>query len=81
MLDMKEISPNWYVNVDDDYAETGTCCLCGGEYTHWGNNPYPLSENPNDRCCDVCNATKVIPARIMQMIERKESDNNETLQG
>lgn len=53
-----------------DYKETGKCCLCGETYTHWGNNPWPLSEGENDRCCDVCNDTKVIPARIQNLQNR-----------
>lgn len=48
----------------------GKCCLCGRQYHHWGNNPYPLmkdtDKNPN-RCCDKCNAIKVIPARFAQI--------------
>ena len=48
------------------------CCLCGREITHdryapgeyLGNNPWPLADGENDRCCDWCNDTKVIPARI-----------------
>ena len=51
------------------------CCLCGKEITHigydegeyLGNNPHPLSENEDDRCCDECNETKVIPARLNQI--------------
>jgi len=49
------------------------CCLCGGEIekeldtngkVFWdsGNNAEPLVRN--GRCCNDCNATKVIPARI-----------------
>ena len=41
------------------------CCLCGKKVTDsWGNNPWPLSNNPNERCCDDCNAKLVIPARL-----------------
>ena len=41
------------------------CCLCGKSvHGAWGNNPWPLSDDANDRCCDACNATKVIPARL-----------------
>lgn len=54
----------------DDYKKEGKCCLCGGTYTHWGNNPWPLSNNPNDRCCDECNMDVVI-ARLKQ-INNKE---------
>lgn len=43
--------------------ETGTCSLCGETYTHYGNNPEPLGSY-SERCCDDCNATKVIPARL-----------------
>lgn len=50
------------------------CCLCGGDiekkrtpggavYWDGGNNPEPLADTPN-RCCDTCNTTKVLPARI-----------------
>ena len=41
------------------------CCLCGKEVIgSWGNNPWPLSHDINERCCDKCNMTKVIPARL-----------------
>lgn len=41
------------------------CCLCGKEVTGaWGNNPWPLSNDSDERCCDACNANKVIPARL-----------------
>ena len=43
------------------------CCLCGKELTDYGNNPWPLKTNDDDRCCDECNSSKVIPARIAQM--------------
>ena len=48
---------------------TLTCCLCGDTFVGWGNNPYPLSVNPDDRCCDKCNYTKVIPARLARIAE------------
>ena len=44
-----------------------TCCLCGERIAGWGNNPAPLMDDTmasRKRCCDDCNATKVIPARI-----------------
>lgn len=46
-----------------------TCCLCGKEFIGWGNNPYPLAEGEDDRCCDECNYTKVIPARLARIAE------------
>lgn len=39
-----------------------TCCLCGGEFEGYGNDPSPLKES--GECCDRCNAEKVIPARL-----------------
>ena len=42
------------------------CCLCKKEIEkvgNWdqGNNAQPLADG---RCCDRCNMTKVIPARM-----------------
>jgi len=39
-----------------------TCCVCGKEYTGFGNNAEPVMEG---RCCDECNRTKVLPLRMM----------------
>ena len=51
------------------------CCLCGNELEPWhegskgyGNNPEPLAKWPQ-RCCDDCNTTKVIPARLKAIQE------------
>ena len=41
--------------------KTGKCSLCKGKYKNYGNNSEPLSDG---RCCDECNVTKVLPARI-----------------
>ena len=52
-----------------------TCCLCGnasigwGENQQHGNNPGPLKDE--GQCCDHCNATKIIPARIKKMREEQ----------
>ena len=48
------------------------CCICGMKFTGWGNNPYPVVEDENARCCDACNAEKVLPARLAQMFGSKE---------
>ena len=42
--------------------ESKKCVLCGCEFNEWGNNPWPLADD--GWCCDTCNATKVIPARL-----------------
>ena len=41
--------------------ETIQCCICGCEFTGFGNNPFPLSND--GRCCDECNG-KVIEVRM-----------------
>ena len=46
------------------------CNLCGEEIKGFGNNPDPLTENDDDRCCDECNDKYVIPMRIY-MLEHK----------
>lgn len=43
------------------------CCLCGESFTGYGNNPYPVDKNSEHRCCDVCNVTKVLPARVLEL--------------
>ena len=45
------------------------CCICKGEIGKkgsWtqGNNAEPVKSG---RCCDVCNETLVIPARIKKI--------------
>jgi len=54
-----------------------TCCLCGSEEFGYGNNPDPLGKLPK-RCCDTCNYSKVIPARIEMMMGRREFSSEDT---
>ncbi len=53
------------------------CCLCGEPCRPWhdpptgyGHNPWPLSDNDEDRCCSDCNATTVLTARINNLIRK-----------
>ena len=48
-----------------------TCCLCGGEFEGYGNNPAPVKES--GECCDRCNAEKVIPARLETLLTSGEN--------
>lgn len=52
--------------MNTPYSKNGTCCICGGEYTNYGNNPDPIVvDNTGElRCCWKCDWEKVIPARI-----------------
>ena len=47
----------------ETYKKEGICSLCGGGFSRWGHNPEPLKPF-EERCCDICNETKVIPERI-----------------
>ena len=51
------------------------CCICGSEFVGYGNNPWPVSENEEDRCCDICNSTHVIPARLAQMYKKGNKED------
>ena len=44
--------------------EKKKCCICGKEFEGWGNNPWPINNDPNVVCCDECNTNTVVPARI-----------------
>ena len=52
--------------------EKKICCICGKEFEGWGNNPYPVVKDEDARCCDECNDEVVIPARIIELVLRKE---------
>lgn len=57
-----------------EYAAEGDsgCCICGADYGRYGHNPDPVKSS--GRCCDTCNATVVIPARLSMMGFRSEED-------
>ena len=62
-----------------DYNEQGQCNLCGEDYYHYGNNPRPVLPNFEQRVCDSCNSTVVIPARLGLMFTKrpnKPADRN-----
>ena len=40
-----------------------TCSLCGYRFSGFGHNPEPVKAY-RERCCDLCNMTVVIPARM-----------------
>lgn len=48
--------------------ESFTCSICGeyfeNEYSH---NAYPVNDG---RCCIMCNANSVIPARLAEMMKK-----------
>lgn len=54
-----------------DPDDTVTCCLCGKQIP-WreSNNPWPLVDDEESRCCHDCNDSKVVPARL-EMFQAK----------
>lgn len=52
----------------ENYSETGKCCICGKDYTNYGNNALPVKDG---RCCDTCNGTVVLSARIANLQQGK----------
>lgn len=50
------------------------CCLCKKLIKmSQSNNPYPVDTNSEHRCCNECNDTKVIPARLEQIFRKATS--------
>ena len=47
--------------------EKHICCICGKEFIGWGNDPWPIANGEDDVCCDDCNYSEVIPARLEQI--------------
>ena len=46
-----------------------TCCICGGKFEGYGNNPRPLA---GKNCCTACDYNYVIPVReLMSELEKK----------
>lgn len=47
-------------------ADQRICSLCGRPFFGFGNNPEPLKRF-EQRCCDECNRTRVVPVRMVRM--------------
>jgi len=47
----------------------GKCSLCGENYIFGGNNPQPVIDDFDARCCETCDKTVVISARVAAMKE------------
>jgi len=43
-------------------VEKKKCCICKKDFYGEGNNPDPVMKS--GRCCNECNFTKVLPARL-----------------
>ena len=47
------------------------CCFCGETFYDYGNNPAPADDTPGARCCDNCNSSIVIPARVEAYLQAR----------
>ena len=52
------------------------CAICGKEMNNeFGNNSWPVRTNEEERCCDECNMSFVLPYRYMLMnLNQKRKD-------
>jgi hypothetical protein len=48
-----------------DKIKLKACVLCGDTFSEWGNNPDPVALK--GQCCDNCNLTRVLPARLARI--------------
>ena len=49
------------------------CSICGGAIVGFGNDAWPFN---NDRCCDQCNAERVIPALRLRGCKSTRTGSN-----
>jgi len=56
--------------IQKEDEEEEVCSICAETITGYGNNAMPINDG---RCCDECNSTKVIPARLAKI----ESDDED----
>ena len=49
------------------------CSICGGAIVGFGNDAWPVND---DRCCDQCDAERVIPALRLRERDAKRKGSN-----
>ena len=54
------------------------CCICNTKLPigNYGNNPEPVKPFSEGVCCDNCNQTKVIPARLGAISKEGKDERN-----
>lgn len=58
--------------MNDALKREYVCCICGKTKEGYGNNPWPIKEYSEGRCCDGCNEHIVIPARLNEYNQNKK---------
>lgn len=56
--------------------DTFKCCICGKEVNEWGNDPWPVDMHPDHKCCNACDMSVVLAARLRSMAKHKEKKND-----
>jgi hypothetical protein len=57
------------------------CSICNTKYIGQGNNPQPVLNNSNKRCCNACHWDVVVPRRLQDfttMINKGNDDEQQT---
>jgi len=57
------------------------CSICENQFSGYGHNPQPVDDTEGARCCDRCNSSVVIPARLKNYILGSESTDKEDAWG
>lgn len=65
---------NYIHDYVEEYCEEDTCVICGGQLDRinenvFGNNPSPVVDT--GQCCDECNFSVVVPARLREYKSNK----------
>jgi hypothetical protein len=50
--------------MSDNTTPNKVCCFCKKDAGRYGNNPRPVMDGNLNACCDKCNVSIVIPARL-----------------
>lgn len=61
-------------DLDESTKRDNKCVICGKEIEGYGNNAEPVKKG---KCCDECNRTVVLPARIKDLKEDTEDKKKE----
>lgn len=67
-----EAQPEEVEECINEETEKQICCICGKEFTGYGNSPEPVKDE--GVCCDDCNMTIVVPARLEKAGYRKVNE-------
>lgn len=56
------------MKVNQTSEKDKKCSICKEMHSDYGNNAQPINDGV---CCDYCNTTMVIPARIRRLIRER----------